>query len=88
MPCESKKEPKQLGRIVGQDEMVGALNQCVEVSGLGIDGSSFDLQVDEDIGPKVIAHRDFVLTVENAQEGVEAIGIELGMVAEVDAYSL
>ena len=85
-PREAVEEAELLRGIVGNDAVGVLLDESVEVAGLDIDGGALDLQVEEGIDPKVVAHLLFVLTIEYAQVGVVGISIEAGMVAKVESY--
>ena len=65
-----------LGRVVGDNAVGLSLEVAVEVAGFGVDGGTFDLQVDKEVGPQVVAYFDLVLTVEDTEDGVVSIGLE------------
>ena len=71
---------------MGEEEVARVvLPEGVEVAGLDVDAGAFDLQVDEGVGPEVVADLG-VLHVEEARGGVVGVGGEAGEVAHVGAY--
>ena len=65
-PSEAEVEAELLGGVAGDDAVGLFLEVAVEVSGFGVDAGAFDLQVDEEVGPDVVAHFNLVLAVEDA----------------------
>ena len=71
---------------MGQNAEGMVFDKGVEVRGLGIDAGTFDLQVDEEVCPQVVAHFGVVLAVEDSHEGVVGIGFVGCVVADVETY--
>ena len=51
-----------------------------------IDAGTFDLEIDKEVGPEIVANLDIVLAVENAQYRVIAVGHIESMVADVESH--
>ena len=86
VPGHAPEEAEAGARVVGEEEVARvALPEGVEVAGLDVDAGALDLQVDEGVGPDVVANLGF-LHVEEARGGVVGIGGKAREVANVGTY--
>ena len=86
IPGQTPEEAELLAGIVGEEEITWmALPESVEMASFKVDAGTFDLKIQEDVSPEIVAHLA-ILCVKNTCGGVVAVGMEGSEVAHVYTY--
>lgn len=88
-PSDAPVKSKVFKRIVRETEIVGRetrqlFKRSVEVAGFKIDAGALDLQVDPEVGNKIVAHLHIILSVKGTEQGIPSVSTVFGVVAQVE----